>query len=167
MSSCDTSAILNNQNLPSNTFGAPVTICERFASNVYLADDKFVGIRVFFNLCNLSDDDLVKICIELLSYPSTFDPESVMASTVAGRKGWQAKRSFVQMSNFFFRKSIRKLSSLQVPIFTVLVVYSLKKACRRSSTFCLISCAGRNVPYKKSNMLIRIIFFILMEYSSL
>ena len=30
------------------------------------ADDKFVGIRVFFNLCNLSDDDLVKICIELL-----------------------------------------------------------------------------------------------------
>ena len=65
MSACYASAVKNNRNLISffYVWGTGNDLY-RFCSDIYLADDQFICIRMFLDLINLSDHDFVKICIQ-------------------------------------------------------------------------------------------------------
>ena len=67
MSAGYTSAVKNNRNLISlfyiwsacnNLYG--------FCSDIYLTDDQFICIGMFLDFLNLTDNDLIKICIQFL-----------------------------------------------------------------------------------------------------
>ena len=66
VAACNTSAVKNNRNFVS-LFYIRSTCYDLYAlcSDIYLADDQFICIRMFLNLVDLADHDLVKICIQL------------------------------------------------------------------------------------------------------
>ena len=67
MTACYTSAVKNNRNFIS--FFYVWSTCNdlyRFCSNIYLTDNQFICIRMFLDLVDLSDHDLVQICIQFL-----------------------------------------------------------------------------------------------------
>ena len=66
MSASYTSTVKNNRNFIS--FFYIRSACydlHTLSSDVYLADDQFICIRMFLDLVDLADHDLVKICIQL------------------------------------------------------------------------------------------------------
>ena len=66
MTACNTSTVKNNRNFVS-LFYIWSTCYDLYAlrSDVYLADDQLICIRMFLDLVDLADHDLVKICIQL------------------------------------------------------------------------------------------------------
>ena len=66
MSACNTSAVQNNRYFV--TFFYIRCTCydlNGFCSDIYLTDNQLVSIRMLLDLINLSDYDLVQICIHL------------------------------------------------------------------------------------------------------
>ena len=65
MTACNTSAVKNDRNFVS-LFYIWSTCYNLYAlcSDIYLADDQLVCIRMFLDLVDLADHDLVKICIQ-------------------------------------------------------------------------------------------------------
>ena len=65
MSACHTAAVQNNRNLVALMhIGGTGNDLNRFFSDIYLADDQFICIRMTLNGKDLSDNDLIQVCVQ-------------------------------------------------------------------------------------------------------
>ena len=66
MSSGYTTSVKNNRNLVSLFYvWSTSNDLDHLRSDIHLADDQLICIRMFLDLVDLADHDLVKICIQL------------------------------------------------------------------------------------------------------
>ena len=67
VASCNSSSFQNYRNLISFFYiWRSCNDLDRLCSDIYLADDQFICIRVFFNFLDLSDNDLIQVSIQFL-----------------------------------------------------------------------------------------------------
>ena len=66
VASCNSSSLQNYRNLVSFFYiWSPCNDLDRLCSDIYLADDQFICIRMFFNFFDLSDNDLIQVRVQL------------------------------------------------------------------------------------------------------
>ena len=114
MASCHTAAVQHNRNLVALMhIGSAGNDLNRLLADIYLADDQLIRIRMTLNGKDLSDDDLVQVCVQFFKSLPPLVPVSVMASVyscaVTSSSGTYALIQDKCMYSFFLLPPILEL----------------------------------------------------------